>query len=189
MAHSEFKVMSDPAEVIFAGFVSDTRRLQQAGWRLSMNQDVYGRLIQLAMHHPGAGLYMVADAMDFEFMRPRQYSHVHGGFEPPPRFVIRHCSSKIVCQVMANFANFRPVDAEPQYVEVQHKNIEDFNIFASSLVRTEEIIVEPQSVAECLELIRKMQAPDLAEVRKRNARRDQPIEQQNFHAQIISLAA
>ena len=177
--------MSAPAEVIFAGFRSDTRILQQAGWLLSMNQDVYGHRIQLAMHHPGAGLYMLADEAGYRFM-DAAYMRDSG---PPLRFVIRQCSSKIVAQAMTNFDAFAPIDAMPQYVTSERKSIEDFKIFAPPLVRTEEIIIEPQSVAECLDLIRKMQSPELAEIRKRNAQRDKPITQQNFHAQILSLAA
>ncbi len=191
MARFDPRLMSEPAEVIFAGFRSDTRSLQQAGWQLSMNQDIYGHRIQLAMHHPGAGLYMLADEVRYHFIDSGRESSFQQSYPQPIRFIIRHCSSKIMVQVMMDFAQFRPIDAEPQYITSERKTIEDFKIFASPLVRTEEIIIEPQSVAECLDLIRKMQSPELAAIRKRNAQRDreQPINQQNFHAQVISLAA
>lgn len=193
MAHSNPRILSQPHRVRFAGFESTTRDLQRAGWQLSVEEAVYDYRIRLAMRFEPAGLYMLADAQEHRYnMRSAPYSR---SFDPRSQvqltFDIRHCSSRVAVQLRERGFDFRPIDAEQTYVDTPFKRIEDFHIFASPLVRTEEIIIEPQSVAECLDLIRKMQAPELAAVRKRNLQRErsEPMNQQNFHAQILSLAA
>jgi hypothetical protein len=103
-------------------------------------------------------------------------------------FVISRVSADIEVLAGLNFDKFVPIDAQPQVVPLtqQAHRLSAMDIFASPLVRTEEIIVEPQSVAECLEHIRRLQAPELAEIRKRN-REDGAVQQRKFHAQILSI--
>jgi hypothetical protein len=92
---------------------------------------------------------------------------------------------------MDNFANFRQVDAEPQFVNQEVKSIEDLKIFVTPMTRTEELIVEPSTVAAMLEKIREMQLPEQERIRQRERLRtarvsEEPLRQQ-FHAQIISI--
>ena len=188
MARSDSILRSEPMAVRFAGFRSDTLSLQEAGWRLAVDEDFRHGRISLMMRHEQAGLYLVADDVNFDYFeridgRPRSRL---------PVFMVRHVARSLESvRCSFHFDNFAPVDAVPHIAALTHKRIEDFALFGAPLVRTEEIIVEPQSVAECLELIRKMQAPELAAVRQRNLARDrdQPMLQQQFHAQILSLAA
>ena len=187
MARSEPRLLSAPHRVLFCGFESSTPKLQQAGWQLSVNYSEYGHRMQLAMQNKEFGGYMIADSLEHDRFRP---------MDPGERltFVVRRVNADVLIyrgDYGMSFAEFEPIDARPQYVTTERKSIKDFNIFASQLVRTEEIIVEPKDVAECLELIRKMQAPELQAIRERNATRDfmQPSNQTQFHAQIMSLAA
>ena len=185
--HLDHRIVSAPHEVHFCGFRSTTTQLQQAGWQLSVRQENYGHRdnLQLAMHNKDFGGYMIAEAMTWEPFRPAQMNE-------RLTFVVRRVSADVmILQTSLDFNEFKPIDARPQYITTERKSIKDFNIFASQLVRTEEIIIEPQSVAECLDLIRKMQAPELAAIRQRNVNRDfeQATNQMKFHAQVMSLAA
>jgi hypothetical protein len=186
MALSDVRLLSAPHEVHFCGFRSTTTQLQQAGWQLSVSQDhgAYRDNLRLAMHNKNFGGYMVADALSWEPYRPIQ---MHERLT----FIVRRVCADVFIGPYMDFTLFKPIDARPQYSSTERKSIKDFNIFASQLVRTEEIIIEPQSVAECLDLIRKMQAPELAAIRQRNANRDfeQATNQMKFHAQVMSLAA
>jgi len=65
---------------------------------------------------------------------------------------------------------------------------EDLLLFATPKVRTEGICVEPDSVDECLQLIKRLQSPRLAEIRERD-RQAEYRQEQNFMAQIIRVAA
>lgn len=182
MARCEPRLLSAPHEVHFCGFRSTTALLQQAGWQLSVD---YGDRLTLAMHNKGFGGYMIAEPLEHDSYRIMEHHE-------RLTFVVRRVNADIlVYQSTMGFSAFEPIDARPQFVATERKSIKDFNIFASQLVRTEEIIIEPQSVAECLDLIRKMQAPELAAVRQRNATRDftEATNQTRFHAQIMSLSA
>lgn len=187
----ERRVLSQPAEVWWAGFRSDTLRLQQQGWELAAEEDVqYGR-IRLLLRHQDMRLYAFTNEVMFDYYR--QHEH-HGRplvfqvVAASPKFEVRH----IPDLRPGDWDKFRQIDAMPQYVESEIKCLDDFKIFAAPLARTEEIIVEPQTVSTLLEQIRKMQSPEQARIRRENARRERaaPIditERQTFHAQIISL--
>lgn len=191
MALSDSRILSEPCQVLFAGWESTTTRLQQAGWQLSAEQDFNRMSIRLALKFEPARLFMVAECQDWDYMRYARSPYRDGH---PPTFQIRHAASDMHIQLMESSFDFRPFDAKPQFTSAERKSIKDFGIFAPCLARTEEIIVEPQTVAALLDEIRKLQAPELAEIRKRNADRDrrnstEPMAQQRFHAQIVSLAA
>lgn len=140
--------------------------------------------VRIALRFEPARLYMIAEGQPFDFMREGVM----------PTFQIRHAASDMHVQLMESNFDFRPFDAVPQFTEVKRRSIEDFGIFAPCLARTEEIIVEPATVASLLEQIKSLQAPDLATIRERNRQAErrgstQPMQQQRFHAQIVSLAA
>lgn len=183
------RMLGERHEVRFAGFRSTTWDLQQEGWQISAEEDYQRDTIRLALRHPPTGLYMLADGQRYEF-RSKAYSP-YGRMDESLVFNVRHCSSKMAVQLRERTFDFRAIDAMPMFTDTPFKRIEDFSIFAPALVRTEEIIIEPQSVAECMDLIRKMQAPELAVIRERNLQRDfmDVAPQQKFHAQILSLAA
>jgi hypothetical protein len=137
---------------------------------------------------------MVSEAQTFDFYRAADTRY--GYDQQPLEFHVRYCASNVVVQMMDDLSNFRPIDAAPQMTRIERKSIEDFGIFATPLARTEEIIVEPETVSELLERIKSLQAPELAAIRERNRRRErdpgavaEPMQRQRFHAQIVSLAA
>lgn len=185
-ALSDHIVRSEPMEVHFAGFRSTTQELQRAGWRLAANEDFVSGRVQLIARHEDAQLYLVADGVFHEYsMRGRL-----GVREALPVFVVRQVARALECaRVSLDFAPFRSIDAEPRWEGLRPRRIEDFALFGAPLVKTEEIIIEPQSVQECLDIIRRLQAPELAEIRKRNAQRERALEATKFHAQILTLAA
>lgn len=195
MLKVEYRVLSEPAVVWWSGFRSDTFRLQQEGWEIAAEEDVaYGR-IRLLLRHQNLRLYALTDEVMFEHRRPRQLHEA-----PRLEFHVVMAAPRIEVQRMASvgrceFENFRQIDAQPQMVETEIKSLDDFKIFATPLVRTEEIIVEPQTVSAMLDRIREMQAPEQAALREKQrlaARRDGldagAVPQQRFHAQIISIA-
>lgn len=190
MGLSDARLLSRPCDVYFAGFRSDTHRLQQAGWQLSAEQDIRMRAIRLAMRHEGAQLYAMTSAVPYDFFEDaNHYGH------RLPEFQVQHVSSRMTVQLMESQFNFRPIDATPQYTEIKRRDIEDFGIFAVPLARTEEIIVAPETVADLLDKIKRMQAPELTAIRERNRRRHEPgtvadaMPETTFHAQIVSLRA
>jgi hypothetical protein len=194
MLEIRHRVLSQPARVWWAGFQSDTLRLQREGWELAAEEDVeYGR-IRLMLRHREMRLYALTNETAFDYYR----QHEHGA--RPLEFYVVQASPNFQVREMAAvptyFAKFQQIDAQPQVQEEWHvRSIEDFKIFATPLVRTEELIVEPETVAAMLEKIRKMQAPEQARIRAKErlaaAREHMPIgiyPRQTFHAQILSIS-
>ena len=186
MERSDVIFRSEPMEVHFAGFQSTTTAMQRAGWRLAANEDFQRGSIQLMARHEAAGLYLVANEVGYRYgMRSRL-----GAKEDLPIFVVSRVARSLESvRLDLDFSVFKPVDATPVVHKTRYQRIEDFALFGAPLVQTEEIIIEPQSVQECLDIIRKLQAPELAEIRKRNATRERALEATKFHAQIMTLAA
>ncbi len=50
------RILSRPLRVHWAGWETDTYRLQRSGWKISAMQDVRGNRLQMAFRHNGAGI-------------------------------------------------------------------------------------------------------------------------------------
>jgi len=173
MARSDYMVLSRPCKIFFAGWESTTTRLQQAGWNLAVEYN-HREEVSLALRFDPGRIYMLTGPSDNCWWDERV----------GPTFQVRHIAADFICNI-EYFSAFEPFDAKPQMI--QRGSIKEHKIFAPVLARTEEIIVEPSTVAELMDKIRKLQAPELKAIRDRN-RRDEPIQQQVFHAQILSFA-
>lgn len=177
---------SPACRVLFAGWESTTLALQCAGWRLAAEQDIYRERLRLMMNFPPAKLTVVCEDVNHRFSR--------FGLDRDdlPVFVARYATSDLKV-IEHNFdpASFAAIDATPHIQVEAPKSIDDFKLFASAQTRTEEIIVEPQTVEALLAEIKKLQAPELAAIRERNRQREmrERMPTETFHAQIISIAA
>lgn len=173
---------------MWCGFRSNTYLLQQAGWEIAAEQDFASLELQLIMRHQDLKLYAITERTRFDF-----YQNARSNV-PPPVFRVIHAAPMLhVLQLGQSVLNYRQIDAAPQITNMEYRSIEDLGIFAVPLARTEEIIVEPADVSALLEQIRKMQAPEQAEIRARQRSRERAGENpltrpsQQFHAQIISF--
>lgn len=190
MVRSDPWVVSIPHRVHWGGWETTTTRMQQGGWELSAEQDIRDDSVRLAFRHQGMQMYGVTAPARVEFFR---YSHR----DEPLHFNVVRMASRIDVMVMHDdLSRFNPIDAYPQVMTQERKSIEDFGIFAVPLARTEEIIVEPETVMGLLEKIKSMQSPEQAAIRARNLLREKrdgirhdAIPRQHFHAQILSIAA
>jgi len=185
------RISSPVAEVHFAGWRSDTKRLQSAGWEISMQQDHYGQSLQLAMRHEKLGLIAVSDHVEnYEFRR----------LEPslsrfPYIFNIVSMSmfgsSQILPQMKFHVhepsSAWSPIDAEPAFeVDCVVKSLDDLLPFRKIHVPPEcELIVDPDSINQMMKRIIDLQAPKQKEIREK-ARKEK--RRSNVEAQIITLA-
>ena len=187
------RILSRPAEVWWAGFRSNTYELQRSGWEIAAEEDPRECRVSLILRHKQMALYAITDRPEYDYHR----SMHHEG--PLPLFRVVQCAPNIQFRHMATmvsqyqFDNYRQIDAMPQYTAEAVKSIEDLKIFSTPLVRTEELIVEPQTVAAMLDQIRQMQIPEQERIRARERARERResydvAPQQTFHAQIISLS-
>lgn len=182
------RVISKPFRLHWAGWETDSVQLQQAGWQLSAEQDYNRDTIRILFRHNDFKIYGLTKVDRFDYQR----FWMDQSFERmgSPTLEVRFMCAELRVNINDNLAAFVAVDAYPQYVEREIKKIEDFGIFATPLIRTEEIIVDPNNVAAMLKRIKEIQAPIQTVIRESNRRRDlrQPIQRQVFHAQILSIA-
>lgn len=185
------RILSRPHPVIWAGFRSDTQQLQQAGWELSASQRYEDDSVGLVMRHKVMGIHAVTNAV------PNRLYDLHP--QAVQTFHVNYLTDRGIQYRTFNMPDWlpacQPVDARPQMVEV--KSIEDMQLFAGCMARTNEIIVEPDDVATLMERILAIQKPGAQahyEQVLRNSRAAGSLmrgagPRQAFHAQIISLVA
>jgi hypothetical protein len=191
MAHSDARVLSLPHRIHFCGWQSTLPALQQAGWELSAEQDFQRYGVRIAMRHKDLQMRGITNSIDYNFFAAASM----GGFDyaRPLDFEIVYMASDLRIVTNDTMSLFRPIDAMPQFTTTERKSIDDFGIFATPLARTEEIIVEPETVMQLLEKIKAMQSPEQAAIRARNRSRERRLDEATprtqFHAQILSIAA
>ena len=161
------RILSYPVGVRWAGFESDTHRLQQSGWAIAVDYEPYRQAYRLAFSHRMMRLYAITAEEVIN-----NYSNVMGPgmHERFPMFHIQHCAPSIeVLRITDNLSNFQAMDAEPMMVNQEIQRIEDLNIFNVPMTRTEEILVDraDMSVIEHLEAIKAMQSEEQKDIRER----------------------
>ena len=167
LANLQTGILSYPVRVYWAGFESDTHKLQQAGWAIAVDYEPYRQAYRLAFSHRMMRLYAITAEETID-----NYSNVMGpGMESHfPVFQIQHCAPSIeVLRITDNLSNFKAMDAEPMMVNQEITRIEDMNIFNVPMTRTEEILVDKadMSVIEHLEEIKALQSDEQKELRDR----------------------
>lgn len=184
-------MLSRPLRVEWAGWVTDTFRLQQAGWKLSAEQDFYERRMRIAMVHEGLRMQAMSDRSEFDYERfhrsPMDLRDL------PPLIVRRAMGSEVRIHEAGRIDwNFQPIDAQPCMTSNRISRMEDLCHFAAPLVRSNEVIIPNESVPELMERILKLQQPARTDRIREDMRNPEGLiqaPQQKFHAQIISLAA
>ncbi len=192
LSSSDFghRLLSPPSEVVWQGWTSRTDMLQRAGWQIAVERFEYGHETRLLLTHRNMGVHAITAPIPIrDIERASLGTYVTSG-RPLPCFYVQQMGFDFRVQLYENNFNFVEVDMHPQYAVEPIREFDVSAFFAVPLVRTEEIIVEPQDVASMLEQIRRMQSPQMAEIRERERRRDRSevSEREIFHAQILSFS-
>lgn len=174
-----------PAEVRFAGFLSDTMTLANAGWDLSIRQQIdertYGRPeLQLAMRFKTkyAEMYAITaphpvkindvirawtDGIDM--IAKIGFDVIHMG--PDIRFMVMPFRNAV-----GLFSDsFEPLRTDI-YETVREEKISDFKFFKTAKPTVKDLIVDPKDVPELLDLVLKAQKPMLDKIKSRERSRE-----------------
>ena len=192
MRPGETHILSRPHPIYWAGWRSDTRTLQQAGWEFSASQREDLDEVGLAFRHPNLGLRGVTNTIPAYV-----YAQMHDHHEGPVFHVAWMTDAHVQVQTVhiPEWASAcSPVDMKPQYVH-EVKTFEDTVRFAPvNMTRTAELIVDPDDVSAMMDRILTLQDPARQKryreaVRQGRAGSERPVPRQTFHAQIVSLAS
>jgi hypothetical protein len=179
------RILSQPVEVHWAGFRSDTLTLQREGWSISANQDAINRTMQIALRHDKAQMRGIGymDEWVYERFMDMRYGH----FSPPTPIRLESVGERIFSHALTSVRNwnFQPIDATPMFVETPIKSIDDLVYFAP--VHAKPVIIPPDSVPDLMERILKIQEPMREEYFREQTKRAGRAP--TMHAQIMSLVA
>lgn len=160
------RLLSRPVGVWWAGWRTDTHRLQQSGWDLSVDFKIYDLSYRLAMRHQAMKLHAISDSQHLENVSAGMYKSP----EDAPVFTVIHIAPSMTnVQMMGyDFSQFVPIDATPQITARKIERIEDMNIFAT-VGRAAHVMVDKadMSVIEHLEAIKALQSTKQQEIRRR----------------------
>ena len=179
------RISSPITKVLWAGWESDTLRLQQAGWQLSAEQDIMTAQVRFTFKNPNCRIYglsnLVSYADYFDSYKDGQF------YRQIPPLIIQYMASRMEINIFDNLAKFRSVDTLPNIVEeIQKKDIEDFNIFRP-IGNIKELIVTPQSVPELLDLIIQKQDPKQKEIREEKCKKWRKFAREINQAEMIKI--
>lgn len=195
------RTYNPPIPVRFAGFESNTLRLQESGWDLSVERMQNRDSMRLALRHERAGLYAITRDVSTMCMMDMARG---GDWWKMIEFEVIWCGSGGRFHIMPQMGalNFKPVSGIPEFDECEYKDVDFRDAIPFRTINADpasEIIVAPDSVPELLEMILKLQDPRQAEIRERRRReafRDKTGERitemrpvSDIRAQIITLAS
>jgi hypothetical protein len=183
---SDFRLLSRPVRLHWAGWETDTFRLQQAGWQLAAEQDMMRYQMHLALRSPNGDAYGMTSGLPME--------HVHewrDGFGPIDLGARLNLGREVRVHT-THLPRFDAIDAVPRMVEGSVTRLEDLCHFAAPLVRTQPIVVPEESVSDLMARILELQQPDRtariqAALRNPEGFDPRALPEQQFHAQIISF--
>ena len=194
MGYQDPLLLSPPIDVEWCGFRSTTRAMQAAGWEFAVDASPQFRSRTILARHRDLGVMMTAELFDDDVRSRALVYNKNSGYSgyqgPPVRFNGLNHESRVTF-VSVDPTQMIRVDMNPEYTTIEeHRwNGDAIDLFRKWAPQSEEIIVEPETVADLFERIKKMQSPELADIRERNRRRDLRDQQrESVVAQIITLA-
>jgi hypothetical protein len=182
------RLLSRPVKVRWAGWETDTYRLQQNGWQLSAEQDVCYNRMRLVMRHEQIGMIGQTNDLDWDFQRALHAVPFEDG--PEAFFQMRHMGRSILIQSHGpmDFSGFQPIDAKPSWTTSPVRELEDLVHFSAPLVRTKALILPEKTVDSLLaEILEMQEGAKMDYFRDAVAREGEKLPQARFHAQILSF--
>lgn len=188
-------LLSPPIPVEWAGFTSRTDYMQRWGWDFVVEAGPHLYERHVLARHRANNTVLYAVLRDEDVMsRALVYNRGTGasGFNGPPIRFGRATHAESFCLTVAGDEthSFVPVDMTPQVVDIREWSGLARDLFRPWAPQAQEILVEPETVTELFEKIKRLQAPELSAIRERNRARDyREQRQESVVAQIITLAA
>lgn len=187
-------IQSSPFTIRWAGFESDTLKLQHNGWKLAVENNYIFHAdlhqIRFILKHDYLQLIAITELSSRDIdMRDGYGEWYHRTRGELPFCHIQAIGREIVYAhgTPLNIRDFQHIDAMPKMVE---KKLSEISLFSTIIQPDSAFIVEPEQISQLLEKIVACQAPKQKEIRERI--KNQSLREalnQTVHAQIISMAA
>jgi hypothetical protein len=190
---SEYFLQSAPFKIFWAGFESDTLRLQNNGWTLAVEDRCDFALarheVRFILKHEMLNLYAYTYVNAFEFSDLTDYLAQN---KEHLRFSIQVIAKDIIYSSIPEFSmeSIKEIDCSPEFIQIERHSIKDLSIFKTLIKPDNALIIEPERIGELLQKIVDAQAPNQKEIRERIRKSDaRSAIKQTLHAQILTIAA
>ena len=184
---SDHRILSRPVKIHWAGWETDTFRLQQNGWDLSAEQHVERDTMRLVFRNEHLG--MIGQTADINYCyEAAAFGGPLSDYMPERYAQVRHMGRQIVIHNHGPM-DFRAIDAQPQITREAVNSLEDLCAFAPApLLRTNCLVLPEATVDDLLSEIIERQKDAKTSYFKDIVSKEGSIAQPHkFHAQIISL--
>lgn len=167
------RILSQPLKIHWAGWETDTYRLQSQGWEISAEQFIDRRSMRLALRHREIGFRGMTNELNFDYFMMADHRNYDPSYLNSVRFNCRLASDyRIQDMSMGNEFCFQPIDARPAYINYETKSIDDFAHFRPINLNAKEIFLKEASMGEILEIALQKQEPNQEEIRKKLIHRE-----------------
>jgi len=133
-------ILSQPLDIYFAGFKSNTINMQQAGWDISAHEDKREMTMQLAFRHRQLQMYGLSNKMAFNYYENRAN---HEYYRTVSLNIHQVAHNIIISYVntLRGYNGFQEINATPECIDRKERSIEDLNFFSKA---PREVIVKPE---------------------------------------------
>lgn len=146
----------------WAGWETDTYRLQQAGWELSAANDPSSFHVQLAMRHKALQVEGMSDHINVRDLEDFRGHVVEVGARLAHRFTVTSAYGREMV------GRFNPIDATPTVVErPSNISIGELGIFKTVQRADREIYLSEASMSQVMDAALSLQDPRQEEIRQR----------------------
>lgn len=195
-AHAGFRSHGAPLKLHWAGWETDTARLQVAGWQLSAEQCPHRDMMRLAISHPRWDTRGLTPDLRFDYIEALRHPEYARQLPPFPISLANKLwiREKAIPGVSARYLeeagdrreHWRPIDARPSIEMFDERSLEDVCHFKA--LAGDELVVPEEGVAELLERIVAMQSGARLERFREQVREERASKRLIVpHCQIISL--
>lgn len=165
------RLLSQPIRLFWNGWESDTYKLQQNGWELSVQQDLQYMRMAIAIKHKKLGMRGLSDSMGWNYLEQRET------FQDPrstPGFGCQ-IASNIDINYTGSMSNveFNPIDATPMWQTIERKSLDDIAHFRKIEKPNNEIFLKEASLKEIMAMALSRQEPPQEQIRKLMIQQDE----------------
>lgn len=188
MYSDDARILSRPIKVHWAGWESNTLRMQQAGWKIAIRHDYYNGRYDFVFSHEQAKMSGMVSGMQ---IRQILTDIQNGGQYAESIFIdIQHMANNLeVYRVNAHgdfFADFQMIDATPRMVTGRIDSLRDSSVFAYAVHQAEEVVIDQadMTVVDHLKAIKELQSEEQKRLREK-ARRQREANEQPVQGNVV----
>lgn len=160
-------VRSRPMRLHWAGWETDTLRLQNNGWQISAEQDPMNRRIRVAINHPHFKMQGISNVEHFDFAKSYM-DHYCNDWYTDAQLSLYAMSREIYIREHSSVEHsFCAIDAIPTVQQTTIRSLSDFAYFQTVQKPQHEIFLKEASLEEILEMALNKQEPAQEQIRKR----------------------